>query len=934
MKVIKLLYLLIFSSFSVVLYSQTTAKDTVRSDFAEYTRLVKEGHLIEASNFLSSLLNSNKQLTDVRRLAINNNLGILHKKLGQYDIALKYYDAAELIYLNNSFTDYSSLAGIYGNKANIYSMKGDLNKALEYTEKAIRFIQGGKSTDLVKQQSIHLLYLNAGIVYYQMNNFSMALSSFKQSLYLKDKYKQPGKDNAYLNLAKTYAKMGNNIMADKYFSQSIKQSEAENGNFSGNLVNIYLEYGNYLMSVNKYAKGLTIFQTALKINLKISGEKNIVTSNCYQFLGDYYRNIKDYHKTLFYYQKTLVSGSKDFSDTLIRANPSIIDISLNLWQLRVLTRKAEVLAIIADGEKEKNIKISYFSASLATINVAIEMTNTIRVDYQDEETRMLFSGRQKNVFVAAIETALKLYGLTGESSYLSLAYQTTQQYKANELKYEIARNKLFSNNEIPDSLRNKEKELKKDIAAYSALINSELALSKPDTAKLAFWKDKQFDLKRALEKKVEEIERNYPLFIDKIKGGNIISLETIRNNLKSEENLIEYVISERDENGSRKLFCFVITPTGLYCHNELIDSTLSSDFSSLKAQLSHQVSEGRGIDNYNQLNRRLFNSYKVLIQPLEKYFTGKQLIIIPDEEISYLPFDAFLTSWKIRSKINYAELNYLINEYSLSYSYSTNTLWNKQLRAEFFPKVIGFAPDYSTTAAVDGREYASLKSSSKEVESILNNFDGVGFKAGRATIANFRSNLNSGSILHLAMHSELDTSQSGTSSLVFTPDTKNQGTYRLYNYEIGQMSINSPMVVLSACNTGSGKLYSGEGLMSLARNFVLAGVPSVVETLWPVEDVSSARIMGDFYKYLSEGKPKGTALRMAKLDYISNTSPSFVNPKFWAAYTLIGDVSAIKKIWWEEPWIIIPLMIAASIAALILLVYLLKVFGKFQQRFS
>jgi hypothetical protein len=92
--------------------------------------------------------------------------------------------------------------------------------------------------------------------------------------------------------------------------------------------------------------------------------------------------------------------------------------------------------------------------------------------------------------------------------------------------------------------------------------------------------------------------------------------------------------------------------------------------------------------------------------------------------------------------------------------------------------------------------------------------------------------------------------------------------------------------------------------------------------------------MGDFYKYLSEGKPKGTALRMAKLDYISNTSPSFVNPKFWAAYTLIGDVSAIKKIWWEEPWIIIPLMIAASIAALILLVYLLKVFGKFQQRFS
>ena len=355
---------------------------------------------------------------------------------------------------------------------------------------------------------------------------------------------------------------------------------------------------------------------------------------------------------------------------------------------------------------------------------------------------------------------------------------------------------------------------------------------------------------------------------------------------------------------------------------------MSTDFAQLKAQLTYQISQGRGINNYNQLNKRLFNSYKVLIEPIEKYFTGKQLIIIPDDEIAYLPFDAFLTSWKIKNRINYAELPYLIKDYSISYSYSTNTLWANQSRAEFFPKVVGFAPDYSNTVAVDGKEFASLKSNSREVESILNNFDGIGFKSEQATIANFRSNLNGGAILHLAMHSELDTNQSGSSSLVFTPDVKNPGNYRLYNYEIGQMSINSPMVVLSACNTGSGKLYSGEGLMSIARNFVLAGVPSVVETLWPVEDISGSKIMGDFYRFLSNGKPKGTALRLAKLEYINNSSPSFVNPKFWAAYTLIGDVSAIKKIWWEEPWIIFPLIIVISIAVLLLLIHVLKIVSK------
>lgn len=393
----------------------------------------------------------------------------------------------------------------------------------------------------------------------------------------------------------------------------------------------------------------------------------------------------------------------------------------------------------------------------------------------------------------------------------------------------------------------------------------------------------------------------------------IIPIESIQANLKADESLVEYVISEKSGKGDRKLYAFVITPQDLVCHTELIDSTLAANFSGLKEQLNSQFAVNNSIENYNLMNQRLLDAYTVLIQPIEKYFTGKELIIIPDDEISYLPFDAFITSPGRKTKINYAELAYLIRNYSISYGYSTNTLWNNKSKAQIRPKVIGFAPDYSNTGFNDGKKYKTLKSNSLEIEGILDNFDGTVLKAGQATIANFRSSLNSGAILHLAMHAELDTIQVGSSGLIFSPDTKSPGNYRLNNYEIGQMSINSPMVVLSACNTGAGKLYSGEGLMSLARNFVLAGVPSVVETLWPVEDVAGSKIMGNFYKYLSEGKPKNTALRLAKLDYIDNSSPSFVNPRFWAAYTLMGDVSAIKKIWWKELWIIIPLMILISI---------------------
>ena len=87
--------------------------------------------------------------------------------------------------------------------------------------------------------------------------------------------------------------------------------------------------------------------------------------------------------------------------------------------------------------------------------------------------------------------------------------------------------------------------------------------------------------------------------------------------------------------------------------------------------------------------------------------------------------------------------------------------------------------------------------------------------------------------------------------------------------------------------------------MSIARNFVLAGVPAVIETLWPVEDLSGSKIMISYYKHLSEGKEKNTALRLAKLDYILNTSPSFVNPRFWAAYTLLGDTAPLRNTWWN-----------------------------------
>ena len=97
------------------------------------------------------------------------------------------------------------------------------------------------------------------------------------------------------------------------------------------------------------------------------------------------------------------------------------------------------------------------------------------------------------------------------------------------------------------------------------------------------------------------------------------------------------------------------------------------------------------------------------------------------------------------------------------------------------------------------------------------------------------------------------------------------------------------MVVLSACNSGTGTLYYGEGLMSLARGFTLAGASSVIKTTWEINDEASSSIMKRFYQFLAKGLDKNEAMRLAKLEYLNVSSPSAMHPYYWAAYEVLGD---------------------------------------------
>jgi len=102
--------------------------------------------------------------------------------------------------------------------------------------------------------------------------------------------------------------------------------------------------------------------------------------------------------------------------------------------------------------------------------------------------------------------------------------------------------------------------------------------------------------------------------------------------------------------------------------------------------------------------------------------------------------------------------------------------------------------------------------------------------------------------------------------------------------EILDMKLNAELVVLSACDTGRGRI-TGDGVIGLSRSLITAGVPSIVVSLWKVPDDSTAFLMTEFYKNLRTTSDKAQALRQAML----TTKQKYSDPLYWAAFTLIGE---------------------------------------------
>jgi CHAT domain-containing protein/Tfp pilus assembly protein PilF len=823
-----------------------------------------------------------------------SNLGVVSRRLNNTEEAMAYYDTAGYIIINYQGPDHTWLGAVYQNQGNILRDQRDVNSALAYYNNALRIFTNNKETGWVTQ-----LYNNIGLTYQSMGSYEEAKEFFIRSI---DKRK--GSDPAGIalpagNLAISYKETGDIVMADKYYGMALNVISENWGTdhvyYAINLMN----YGLFLItSAGEPERGYRMLLRALEIHRSAFGEKGHHVARTYMNIGYYYELAGDYQSALGYQQRSLIANSRSFDSGNILDNPAAGEEVYSLdYMLTSLKHKAYSLYLVS-GEADTRITLE---TSLATYKLAIEFIENIRMGQHTEESQMMLSENEHETYMQAIHVAWKLYELTEDASFLREAFIFSERSKAASLLSSMRNVEARSFGGVPEDLLENERALRRGIAAYRELVYEEQRDVKADTAKIAFWQERAFTLERDLRQLIASIEDEYPDYFALKYNQKVARIDDIMEKINPRDALISYVSNDS------VVFIFAVTSRKAELYRIKPAGSAVEQVENLLDVLTSGNLDRRVRDDFNTFTASSRYLYNLLIEPAIEVIRNKRLIVVPDGILSYIPFELLLSSGPEPGRSNYKSLEYLFKDFAVSYNYSA-TLWQESSREEpaVARKMLALAPRYKfSEVPLPGnysiRQYyrdrlTPLPGAREEAVRIAEMMNGEVLLDEHATESNFKQRAGDFQLLHLAMHTLIDDENPMFSKLVFSEPEDDQEDGFLNTYEIYNLRLSASLAVLSSCRSGFGTMRRGEGVMSLARGFLYAGVPSIVMTNWEIEDKSGAEIMITFYKYLLKGYRKDEALRQARLDFLENTDMLKAHPYFWGAYVCIGNPDEIFRI--------------------------------------
>jgi CHAT domain-containing protein len=265
----------------------------------------------------------------------------------------------------------------------------------------------------------------------------------------------------------------------------------------------------------------------------------------------------------------------------------------------------------------------------------------------------------------------------------------------------------------------------------------------------------------------------------------------------------------------------------------------------------------------------------------------------------------------LTSKSNWGDLPYLANKKVLSYGFSLQTLARENHSLDG-ASYVGFAPSFKSNTSL-----AFLKNSNAGVEKGRQILGGNIFMERQATSGNFLQHAMQADVLHLFTHG-VSSDSSYDASYIYLQDRK------MYVDEIMNLPLRVNLCLLTACEVGLGKNYSGEGATGVAWAFKVAGANNVVQSLWKLNEKTSSELMGSFFENLKEGLSSDVALSKAKQDYLHNPeiSTRLKHPYYWAGMSHYGSGTVIKE---KSHTLLYSLTVGLVLFASLVFLYLKKV---------
>ncbi len=827
-----------------------------------------EGDINKALEFFeeaytnSKKLNSNESLSARQELQLNKSMSIALWQSGNLSSARSFAEQSVLIAQNKIGENSEEVADAYNNFGLILTSQLPEN-AKEYYQMSQSIydkIQNENPTnkDLFNRISNKLAYtwINLGIILREQGNYVLAESYFKKAVY--------SFETSHNELAKAFVinSLGQNAFLQNYFEQA----------------------EDYEMQ-------------ALKIYQNNYGQKHPDIATVYNQLGTIYEAKQKFPKALDFYQKALQANTIKFESKKIDQNPlptdyinaDILLLSLSL-KARTLERKYN----------EKTLLLNDLKDAIETLLIADKLIENIRNLRTNKQDKIALGNRAAEIY----ETGLRISYTISEfplqkQKYKEQAFYFAERNKASVLLAAIADTKAKHFAGIPDSLLEKEQTIQTKIAYFEQQIQT-YPISQNKVSNTTFQDSVLIYLRSELinyQSKAKEftslLEKQYPNYFALKYNTQIADIPKIQAKLDNKTALLLYAQTYTQKDNSQ-IYAFLITKNKLEI-NIIKEKDLESDLVYLRNSIEYQ-SYNDFVESSSLLSKQLL--FFEIPSSIQK------VVIVPEGNMGKIPFEALFTETMNEKETNiknedYSKLPFLIKKHKISYSYSaTLFIENNESREATNSSIFLFAP-----INFQSNELPNLKGTAQEVKQIDSIFHQKNIstslytykKADKAVL--FSDSLKNYRFIHLATHGKVNEENPDLSQIFLSNADGSTGS--LFASDIYALQVGAELVMMSACETGLGKISKGEGIVGLTRAWFYAGAENLTVSLWQVSDEATNQLATNFYAANLENLQTNSSSTTSfqKIDYSTSLQKSklslleskkFAAPYYWAAFILIG----------------------------------------------